>query len=65
MATAHDVAPAVEVMGRRQRWMAAGVLSLSLLIIVMDLTILNIAIPDLAEDLRPAAHPLLWIVDSY
>lgn len=52
-------------MSRAQRWTAAGVLSLSLLVIVMDLTVLNIAIPDLAEDLRPSSNQLLWIVDSY
>ena len=62
---AQDLAPQVGSMSRVQRWAAAGVLSLSLLVIVMDLTILNIAIPDLAEDLRPSSNQLLWIVDSY
>jgi DHA2 family multidrug resistance protein-like MFS transporter len=59
------LAPAATTMSRTRRWAAAAVLSLSLLVIVMDLTILNIAIPDLAEDLRPSANQLLWIVDSY
>jgi len=42
-----------------------AVLSASLLVVVMDLTILNIAIPDLSADLRPSANELLWIVDGY
>jgi DHA2 family multidrug resistance protein-like MFS transporter len=57
--------PKMGLMSRAQRWAAAGVLSVSLLVIVMDLTILNIAIPDLAEELRPSSNQLLWIVDSY
>ncbi|WP_252275136.1 MFS transporter [Nocardioides sp. LMS-CY] len=52
-------------LSKRHRWSAAAVLSASLLVIVMDLTILNIAIPDMAEDLQPSATQLLWIVDSY
>jgi DHA2 family multidrug resistance protein-like MFS transporter len=65
MSTSRKAPLAVSGMARAQRWMAAGVLSMSLLVIVMDLTILNIAIPDLAEDLRPSSNQLLWIVDSY
>ncbi|WP_278263711.1 MFS transporter [Nocardia sp. AG03] len=48
-----------------RRWAAAAVLSLSLLVITIDLTILNIALPDLAADLRPSATEQLWIVDAY
>ncbi|RBO96256.1 MFS transporter [Nocardia puris] len=48
-----------------RRWAAVAVLSASLLVITMDMTILNIAIPDMAADLRPASDQLLWIVDSY
>ncbi|MFB7875547.1 MFS transporter [Nocardia sp. NPDC056064] len=48
-----------------RRWAAAAVLSLSLLVITVDLTILNIALPDLAADLRPSATEQLWIIDAY
>ncbi|GAA1480170.1 quaternary ammonium compound efflux MFS transporter QacA [Gordonia sinesedis] len=48
-----------------RRWAAAAVLSLSLLIITIDLTILNIALPELAADLRPSASEQLWIIDAY
>ncbi|ROZ98258.1 MFS transporter [Gordonia sp. OPL2] len=49
----------------RRRWASAAVLSASLLVITVDLTILNVALPDLARDLRPTADQQLWIVDIY
>lgn len=49
----------------RRRWAALIVLSTSLLVVVMDMTILNIALPDLAADMRPGASQQLWIVDVY
>lgn len=52
-------------MSPRRRWAALGVLSASLLVIVMDLTILNVALPELTADLRPSATAQLWIVDIY
>jgi hypothetical protein len=30
-----------------------------------DLTVLNLAVPSLTEDLKPSASQLLWIVDIY
>ena len=40
-------------------------LCLSLLIIVMDNTILNVAIPSLVDDLGATNSQLQWIVDAY
>lgn len=48
-----------------RRWAAALLLSASLLVITVDMTILNIAVPDLAADLRPTAAQQLWIIDVY
>ncbi|GAB2851126.1 quaternary ammonium compound efflux MFS transporter QacA [Actinocorallia aurea] len=48
-----------------RRWAALGVLSISLLLVVMDMTILNVALPEIAADLRPGALELLWMVDVY
>jgi DHA2 family multidrug resistance protein-like MFS transporter len=31
----------------------------------MDLTVLNLAVPALSEDLRPSSSQLLWIIDIY
>jgi DHA2 family multidrug resistance protein-like MFS transporter len=48
-----------------RRWAGLAVLSASLLLIVMDITILNVALPALSADLRPDSVELLWIVDVY
>ena len=47
------------------RWKTLGVLSLSLLIIGLDNTILNVALPSLQEGLGANGSTLQWIVDSY
>ncbi|WP_255307985.1 MFS transporter [Streptomyces marincola] len=49
----------------RRRWAALAVLSASLLVVVMDMTILNVALPGLTADLAPSASQQLWIVDIY
>lgn len=48
-----------------RRWITLGVLCLSLLIIVMDNTILNVAIPSLMVDLGATNSQIQWIIDSY
>ena len=35
------------------------------MVYAMDLTVLNLALPQISEDLRPSASELLWIVDIY
>ncbi|GAA5151320.1 quaternary ammonium compound efflux MFS transporter QacA [Nocardioides marinquilinus] len=57
--TPADVAP------HPRRWAGLAVLAASLLVVVMDMTILNVALPDLVADLRPGAVAQLWIVDAY
>ena len=48
-----------------RRWLVLAVLCLSLLIIVMDNTILNVAIPSLVNDLGASNSELQWIIDAY
>ena len=48
-----------------RRWWTLGVLCLSLLIIVMDNTILNVAIPSLIKDLDASNSEIQWIIDAY
>jgi EmrB/QacA subfamily drug resistance transporter len=48
-----------------RRWVALAVLCLSLVVIGMDNTILNVALPTLARDLGATASELQWMVDSY
>jgi MFS transporter, DHA2 family, multidrug resistance protein len=48
-----------------RRWWGLAVLSLSLLVVMMDMTILNVALPALSRDVQPSSVELLWIVDAY
>jgi len=48
-----------------RRWFTLATLCLSLLIIVMDNTILNVAIPSLVRELGATNSQLQWIVDGY
>ncbi|WP_341873856.1 MFS transporter [Leucobacter coleopterorum] len=48
-----------------RRWAALAVLTASLLVITMDMTILNIALPEMAAELHPTSDQQLWIVDIY
>src|SRR5215207_9514419 len=50
--------------GRRE-WIGLAVLALPCLLYSMDLTVLNLAVPQLSADLRPTSAQLLWIVDIY
>ena len=48
-----------------QRWWTLVVLSASLLVIGLDNTILNVALPTLEHDLGASSSQLQWIVDAY
>ena len=48
-----------------RRWKTLGVLSLSLVIIGLDNTILNVALPTLQHEFDASASKLQWMVDSY
>ncbi len=49
----------------QRRWWTLGVLCVSLLVIGLDNTILNVALPTLVEDLHATASQQQWIVDAY
>src|SRR5262245_42191503 len=48
-----------------RRWIVLAVMCLSLLLIVMDNTIVNVAIPTLQKDLGASTSQLQWVVDAY
>ena len=48
-----------------RRWTTLGVLSLSLFIIGLDNTILNVALPTLQDEFSASPSELQWMVDSY
>ena len=48
-----------------RRWWILIVLSVSLLIVIIDDTIINVAVPTLQRELGASATALQWIVDAY
>src|SRR5918997_178570 len=49
----------------RKEWIGLAVIALPCLLYSMDLSVLNLAVPKLSEDLRPSGAELLWTVDIY
>ena len=50
---------------RAGRWWMLGATSLSVAVVALDLTILNIALPAISAGLRAGTGDLQWIVDAY
>ncbi|HEV3284806.1 MAG TPA: MFS transporter, partial [Solirubrobacteraceae bacterium] len=49
----------------RSRWLALYVLCLGMLMIVLDVTIVNVALPSIQEDLSFSTSSLAWVVNAY
>src|SRR4029077_16584449 len=49
----------------QRRWWILAVLCFCLLVVSIDNTILNVALPTLVEELHASASHLRWIVDAY
>jgi DHA2 family multidrug resistance protein-like MFS transporter len=49
----------------RRRWWILAVLCLSVLLVVIDNTIVNVALPTMSRDLGASTQSLQWIVDAY
>jgi EmrB/QacA subfamily drug resistance transporter len=49
----------------QRRWLALYVLCVGMLMIVLDATIVNVALPSIQEDLGFAQNDLAWVVNAY
>ena len=49
----------------RTRWAALYVLCVGVLMIVLDATIVNVALPSIQEDLGFSQSSLAWVVNAY
>jgi EmrB/QacA subfamily drug resistance transporter len=49
----------------RRRWIALGVLCLGQLMMVLDATIVNVALPSIQRDLHFSQGNLTWVIDGY
>src|SRR5947209_8519703 len=59
------VAPAVGPQGDRARWIALVVLCVGMLMIVLDVTVVNVALPSIQSDLGFGSSSLAWVVNAY
>ena len=48
-----------------RRWSILGVLCFSVLVIVLDNSVLNVALPDIVRQLHASSSELQWTVDAY
>jgi EmrB/QacA subfamily drug resistance transporter len=64
MTTASD-ATATETHADRTRWIALYVLCIGVLMIVLDATIVNVALPTIQKDLGFSQSNLAWVVNAY
>jgi EmrB/QacA subfamily drug resistance transporter len=49
----------------RRRWLALYVLCVGMLMIVLDATIVNVALPSIQDDLGFSQNDLAWVVNAY
>src|SRR5580765_7822388 len=49
----------------RRRWWILGVLAFSVLVIVLDNSVLNVALPSIVRELHASSSELQWMVDAY
>lgn len=64
----HRIVPSPQHLAERaeaRRWWILLCLCCSLIVIVLDNTILNVALPRIQEDLNATQSQLAWMVDSY
>ncbi|MFB4317538.1 MFS transporter [Actinomadura sp. 21ATH] len=59
------VAPTAEARAGTREWAGLAVLALPMLLLAIDNSVLYLALPHLAADLRPGPTQMLWIMDVY
>src|SRR4051795_10656080 len=54
-----------DVMTERRRWVAFWILCLGELMVVLDSTVVNVALPSIRQDLGFSEESLAWVVNAY
>ncbi len=52
-------------MAERNRWIALYVLCVGMLMIVLDMTVVNVALPSIQDDLGFSQSSLAWVINAY
>ncbi len=50
---------------RNKRWLALSALCLGMIMVVLDATVVNVALPSIREDLKFTESTLVWVVNAY
>src|SRR5262245_29366951 len=58
-------AAAIPAKATPREWIGLAVIALPCVLYSMDLTVLNLALPQISMELKPGSAQLLWIVDIY
>lgn len=58
-------APATASKAGTQEWLGLAVLTLPTLVLSLDATVLYLALPNIAGDLKPTGNQTLWIIDIF
>ncbi|TCC12137.1 DHA2 family efflux MFS transporter permease subunit [Kribbella soli] len=64
-ATTDTLATAPAAQGGRSRWLALYTLCAGMLMIVLDVTVVNVALPAIQDDLGFTSSSLAWVVNAY
>jgi MFS transporter, DHA2 family, multidrug resistance protein len=64
-ATTNDPSSDRDVTHSARRWWALVAIAASVLVVGLDLTVLNLALPSMSVDLHASTGDLQWIVDAY
>lgn len=61
----HEITATTPELSSRRAWWGLAVLTLPVLLVSMDFSVLYLAIPSITADLDPSATQQLWILDVY
>jgi EmrB/QacA subfamily drug resistance transporter len=61
----HRISPSSISGGDRRRWLALAIVCLAQLMIVLDTTIVNVALPAIQRDLNFSQGTLTWVVNAF
>jgi EmrB/QacA subfamily drug resistance transporter len=57
--------PSPHVEAERKQWWGLGVICVAMFISAMDMTIVNVALPDMSNDLNAGIGELQWVLDAF
>src|SRR6476620_973630 len=51
--------------GDANKWWTLGAVSIAIFMLLLDITVVNVALPDIRKDLNASFTDLQWVVDAY